>query len=316
VKRIVLLLAMLAFAGPAAGQPSAADVTVRATVDRTAVWVGDRVRYTLEFRCSGDLDVLPDDLTKERLPIRGGEVLDVETTQEETAEGTVRRTRYTLVTYAVDTTEMAVDAFPVRYFSRRTVGADTQARPTGQLTVPRTVVAIRSTLPDSGRLPELREPALPRPAPRYVSSARRVGLTLIALAIVPVALVVLDIAGRLRRLRAGAPRRQTRRQHATAMEELTALHPDSQEERIAAFQRLDQVVREHLQLVGRIPAPALTPDEIGRTLESRTDPAEAQSIATLLETCERARYAPEPIRADDWSAAIAAAESVVRRRTL
>jgi hypothetical protein len=311
---ILLLAALLATTSVARAQSAAEKVTVRVFTERTAVWTGDRVQYTLEFMCPGALDVLPEDLAKERLPLRGAEVLTVDTAEESVPNGTIRRVRYNLATYAVDVKEITIDAFTVRYFSRRTIGATTQTAPQGEIGVPRTIIAIRSTLPDSGRLPDFRTPAGLRQAPRYARFARPVGWALVAIAILPVALVVLDVAGRLRRLRAGTPRRRVKRQHTTEIEELSNLSPGTADERVRAFERLDRVVRQHIELTTGIPALALTPGEIARALRERPGPTAADDIEALLDTCERARYAADPIQGDEWDRSLRAAEGVVRGR--
>ena len=299
----------------AAGQSDIVKIDVLRSVDRTAVWVGDTLRYTLEFSAPPDLDVLAEDLLKERLPVKGAEVLGVQSSERRAGNRTVRVVEFTLATYAVEATEIVIEGFPVRYFSRRAVGG-TQVAPAGQVIVPRTVVAIRSTLPDSGRLPDLRHPRAIRQAPRYLRLAQPVGLVLIALAIVPVALMLLDVAGHLRRLRAGAPRRKARRVQAVVLDELAASEPASAQERIVAFERLDHLVRDHIALAAGIPARALTPAEIAAAVRARPGSPSAEVIESLLLTCERARYAPNPVSDEAWREAVSTAAGIVRRRTL
>ena len=295
-------------------QPPAGQVAVRVAVERTAVWVGDRLQYTLEFTSPESLDVLPEDLAKERLPVRGAEVRAVEVSAAEIAGSTIRRVRYTLATFAVDTKEITIDSFAVRYFARHTVGATTQVAPLGEITVPRTIVAIRSTLPDSGRLPDFRTPVGLRAAPRYAPLAQPIGVALIAIAIVPVAVLVLNVAGRIRQLRAGTPRRRARRQHTSEMDELSTLAPVTQEECVRAYERLDRVLRQHLELRAGLPAAALTPAEIARALREGPSSSSADDVEAVLDTCERARYAPGPIPDDQWLHTLRVAEGVVRRR--
>jgi hypothetical protein len=307
-----VLAGVLLSALPAA-QSDIATIDVRRSVDRTAVWVGDTVRYTLEFSLPSDLDVLAEDVTKERLPVKGADVLAIEMSERRTASGWVRIIDVTMATYAVDAPEIVIEGFPVRYFSRRTVGS-TQVAPAGQVVVPRTVVTIRSTLPDSGRLPDLREPRGVRQAPRYLRFAQPVGLAMVALAVVPVGLLLLDVAGRVRRLRAGGPRRKARRMQAGALAALSASDPASPQERVEAFERLDRLVRDHLELVAGIPARALTPAEITTALQARPG-TPSESIESLLATCERARYAPDPLGAEVWRDAVSAAERIVGSRS-
>jgi hypothetical protein len=83
---------------------------------------------------------------------------------------------------------------------------------------------------------------------------------------------------------------------------------------VRAFERLDRVVRQHIELTTGIPALALTPGEIARALRERPGPTAADDIEALLDTCERARYAADPIQGDEWDRSLRAAEGVVRGR--
>jgi hypothetical protein len=310
-----LLVASLALPAALSGQsPAVPKVTVQVSIDRTAAWIGDRVHYTIEFLCEGDADLLAEDLAKEKLPLRGGEVLSVETEHEPSAAGSVRRWRYTITSYAVDAAEISIESFPVRYFSRRTIGSTTQTPPAGQVTVARRVLALRSTLPDGGRLPELREPAALRVQPGYLRYLRPAGLVLVAIAIVPVALMLLDAGGWIRRARATRPRRESRRGHATALEELTLLQPASHQDRVRALAQLDHLVRDHLRLTTGIPAHALTPAEIGDELKGRPERTDAHTVESLLARCERARYAPDPVPSDAWNESLSTAQALLRGR--
>ena len=293
-----------------------AQVEVRRSVDRTAVWVGDRLRYTIEFTMAGDLDVLAEDVARQRLPIKGGDVIGHDTSERVTASGRVRIVQFTITTVAVNAPEIVIEQFPVRYFSRRTVG-ETQVAPAGQVTVPRLVIPIRSTLPDTGRLPELREPqTLASPAP-YLRFARRVGLVLMALALVPVVVMLVDVGAYVRRVRAGSPRRKAWRAHGHLLEELAARHPETPHERLEAYERLDHLVRDHLEVAAAIPARALTPAEIGIALrDRRAGGGLPDTIQSLLTDCERSRYAPDPPSSDAWRDAVNAAAEIVRLRKI
>ena len=190
---VAAVIACLVNAGATSAQ---VPVEVRTTVSRSAVWPGDRTIFTVELRCAPQFDILFDDLAAGRLRVDGGEVVDVQEDHDE--RGQLRRFRYTLVTYRVDIPEMRIAAFPVRYYMRRAGGV--QGAPAGQVMVPPTLVAVRSVIPDGEGTPTVRVPAGFRPAPRYLALAQPLGLTLIALAIVPVIVMSIDVAGRARRM--------------------------------------------------------------------------------------------------------------------
>lgn len=307
---IAILLATALSAQTADVKP----VEVRVHTDRTAMWIGDRVTYTIELRCAPDVDLLLDDLSKDRLRVSGGEIAEVIEDHDEGDGPRVRRMHYRLTTYRVDAREIKIDPLVVRYFSRRNMDAVAQATPAGQVTVPPTVVAIRSTLADSGRLPELRYPVSGRLLPKYLRFVQPVGLALIALAILPTLVFALDIAGRARAAWARRAVHRSRREHRTSFEQLKTLSPSSDAEQIRAYEQLDTVVREHLRASTGVPAHALTPGELRRSLSQRSPAFATDEVEELLTRCERARYAPEPPAREGWAESIRCAEHVMRRR--
>src|SRR5262245_25960823 len=52
-------------------------VEVRTSLNRTAVWVGDLVSYSIELRCAPQVDIVTEDLASERLKVDGLEIRDV-----------------------------------------------------------------------------------------------------------------------------------------------------------------------------------------------------------------------------------------------
>ncbi|HVL69722.1 MAG TPA: hypothetical protein VM364_20865 [Vicinamibacterales bacterium] len=311
---VLAAVAVICLGADAVAQPGPpGPVSVRATLDRTAMWVGDRVGYTIELVTDAGVDILLDDLAADRLIIEGGEILESGTEEEARGTRRVRRVRHTVTAFGIDTPAVRIPAFSVRYFSSAAVAGGAGAAPAGQVVVPPAVIAVRSTLPDGPRLPDLREPVALPAAAGYAGVARPVGLVLVAVAAVPVVFVAIGAGSALRRLwaRRGTVRPRRRRNAAV---ELRALAPVSPADHAAAYERLDALVREHLQLVTGIPATALTPAEVRRALEARTPSRPHEEVETLLELCERWRYAPDPPASSPWSDAVRRAEAILRRR--
>jgi hypothetical protein len=312
---IFALTSGLAAASSLASQPPSvpSPVQVRTSLDRTAMWIGDRVTYTVELQSSSGVDVLLDDLAADRLQIEGGEAIRVDT-EDGAGAGDIRRVRFVITTFRVDTPEVRIAPFTVRYFARGTLSAAGQTAPAGEVTVPQAVIAIRSTLPEGGRLPELREPSALRPAPRYVRVAGAVGLALIALAVVPFALVSADLPRLVRRSVAVGRAGWNRRRQRQGIEDLRALNPSTPDERISAYAQLSQAIREHLRLTTGIPAHAMTPAEVREALERRGSGALAAEAESLLAACERSQYSPAPLTPDGWRDAMRQADEIVRRK--
>jgi len=95
---VVLLLA------PSVGFAQQAP-QVSSSVDRTAIWIADRVTYSVDIVCAPGVDVLLDDVSKEKLRLTGLEIVSTDATATTDAEGrTSHHLRYVLTTYKVGAT--------------------------------------------------------------------------------------------------------------------------------------------------------------------------------------------------------------------
>ena len=121
VKSIAIgFVALFVAATAVYAQPPA--VHARAFVDRTAIWVGDHVTYTVEIVCPRGFDVLLDDLSKDKLKLDGLDALATDSSQTTAADGTTTHDfRYVLTTFHVDMPSVSVAPFSVRYYLSRPV---------------------------------------------------------------------------------------------------------------------------------------------------------------------------------------------------
>jgi hypothetical protein len=290
-------------------------VEIRTAVNRTAVWVGDRVTYTIEFRCAPGVDLLLDDLAKERLAITGGEIIGLESDRGVSPAGrAIHRMRLTLVTHAIDAAAITMAAIPVRYYAATPGQRASSGAPAGQVTVPPLAVAVRSTLPATNAEIALRPPAELRPAPAYLRLAEPIGLALVIVAILPLVLGNLDLARRVRAFRSRHHERRARKTQRGSFAQIRELEPMSDTARIEAYERLDTFLRDHLDGSTGIAARSLTPVEVQHAVESRAPWLTPHDVGGLLDACERARYDREPPTADDWREAVRRAEEVVTAR--
>jgi hypothetical protein len=314
IRRVVIVMA-LAWAGaafeagaqprarapePAGAQPQTsavaasgnADVAVRSSVSQTAMWVGDPVVFTVEIECSPSYDILVDDLSKEKLPLEGLELIDSETSRIQAESGAASyRFGYRVTTYETGNVPLRIGEMTVRYGRRRAGGRVEESAPAGEVRVVGATLALRSTLPDDASAAGTRDVEPLGRAPMSVRLARPVGLGLILLSAAPVVIWAIAL---LRRVRPKVRRQQTRavrRQTRAALEELD-LDTADEARRREAFTRLDGIVRQHLVDTANIPARALTPREVARRLSESGSKLPVEAIETVLADCERARYAP------------------------
>ncbi|MBI2220090.1 MAG: hypothetical protein HYU53_02665 [Acidobacteria bacterium] len=267
-------------------------VEIRTRASRTAVWVGDRVTFTVDVTCAPGVDILTDDLAKERLKLTGLEL--VSATSRRTAldsGGVAYRFDYELATYEVESESVQIDHLPVRYYMRRPGLRLQDAAPAGETSARGAQIARRSTIPDSLPRFGIRDERTPADLPRALGWARPAGAGLALVSAAPVALLVLSLAWRYR------PRRARRPRHATpltqrTLDDLRTLDFSQAAQRREAYGRLDAALRRHLAGLTGMPVESLTAAELIPRLNGHARGVPVDALAALLGDCERARYAP------------------------
>lgn len=293
MSRRVLLTAVIVVCARVA---SGAEAQVRATssVDRTAIWVADRVTYTIDVVCDRGVDILLDDLAKEKLRLNGLEILSSDSSQTtDAADRTTHRLRYVMTTYRVDTPALSVEPVSVRYYARRPGQRLQDMAPAGEVVVPGAAIAFRSTLPDRQPIYGLRDARDRSPRDPFFVRAQSIGVALVIVSLAP-ALLVLAAALRRRTLRAPGRRsaRQARKDKRDALERLRTLDVSSEEERRRAYDEISAAVREHVAAAASVPAPSLTAAEVQTELEGARGRVPRETVAALLAECDAARYGP------------------------
>lgn len=288
-------MALFGLAPLAAGAPPPGDVEVKTSLSRTALWPGDRVLYTLEIACAPNVDVVTDDLLPEKLSLSGLEVVSSDRQRSEGAGGSVTYVvRHQLASYDVAAPKLGIGEQGVRYYVRRARQRLEDAAPAGEVRVPGSALALRSTLPDELTRLATRDGRGSEPLPAALAYARPVGLALVLLSAAPVALWAFGVARRARATRSRSQKRQRQSSSSTrsALEALRDADVQDAAARRDAFSRLDALLRQHLAVAADLPARALTAAEITARLRANGKALPADSIGALLLDCERARYGP------------------------
>src|SRR6476620_6690395 len=121
----LVLITLIAPVAQAAQNPPGAlggpaPVSARSRLDRPAIWVADRVTFSVDIECARDYDIQPEDLSRDKLSLAPGLDLVASDVQREAHDGITHYTvRYVLTTYRVDVATLTVAPLPVRYFVRR-----------------------------------------------------------------------------------------------------------------------------------------------------------------------------------------------------
>jgi hypothetical protein len=280
---------------PAAQKASAPPpMQVRTHVNRTAAWVGDSIEWTVELLLAPTVDVIEDDLAGEKLALVGLELVGAETERTTSADGALtHRVRYRLSAFDVAETDLRIAPLTVRYYARRPGQRAEDLQPAGEVVVPGTTLAWRSTIPSRLRVIDLRQDRAPQPAPEALRWARPVGLGLLVASAAP---VLLWVAGRARELRRPRERRPTlrasRRETRDALKSLATAETSTAEELRAAYARLNDVLRRYVAETTGVPAAALTPEEIAARLNGRRMRPDAETLREILAECDQACYGP------------------------
>jgi hypothetical protein len=267
---------------------------VTSSVDRTAIWIADRVTYSVDLVCGPGVDVLLDDISKEKLRLTGLEIVSTDATATTDAEGrTSHHLRYVLTTYKVDGPGLSIEPLTIRYYAARPGQRLQESAPAGDVRIPGAALALRSTLPDNPSTSVLRDGREPASRPWEFARARQLGLAAVILSLAPAAFV---LAGAIRRrTRAVVSKRSKRRvraDHRATLERLRTLDVATDDDRRRAYDEISAAVREHVAARSHVAATALTAEELDMALASAGGRLPRESIASLLASCDAARYAP------------------------
>jgi hypothetical protein len=279
---------------PQDGHTSPPEVQVTSSVDRTAIWVADRVTYSINLVCAPGVDVLLDDLAKEKIRLNGLEFVSTDETQTTDAAGrTTHRLRYVLTTFRVDVTSLTIEPVSARYYVRKPGQRLQDVAPAGDVRIPGAGIAFRSTLPDGQAEYRLRDARQAAPRQWLFARTRQFGIAAVILSLAPAAFL---LAGAVRRRNAAVAARPSKRQirvdHRAALERLRSMDVETEEDRRRAYDEISGAVRAHVAARAHVPAAALTAEELEHALESARGRIQRETVTSLLSTCDTARYAP------------------------
>jgi hypothetical protein len=287
-----VLVALMVLGGAVAGAAEP-DVTVRTSIDRTAIWVADRLTYTVELACRRGIDVLADDLSRDKLKTEGLEVIGSETDRRSAPDGaTIYRFQYVLTTYRTDAQTLKIAPLTVRYAVKRAGGRLEDAAPAGEVPVPGATVVLRSVLPDDQDPSGIRSDKPPDERPLRFTALQPIGIGLVIVSAVPALLAIAALVRRSHRPRVRRSSRAARHDTRASLEAVRTMDVATPEARREVFTRLDTLVREHLRDSCGVAAASLTPHEVPFALATTSTSTPATLVADVLATCEVARYAP------------------------
>jgi len=289
-------------------------VFVRSSVDRSAIWIGDRFSFIVTVECTNGTDILTDDLSRDRLETQDLDILGVEETREDLGEGLiVYRFVYHLTTYSFLPATKQIGEMLLRYYVRRPGQRPEDIVPAGEITVPGATVVVRSLLPDNLDSAQYRYEREPAPRATALTLMQPVGIGLVILSIVPVVFWAVALQRKLRHRQRRQSARRLRLHERAALDEVRALDVEGEAGRRSAYDRLSALVRSHVTGAWGVNADGLTPDEIALALSAQGHSEVSAGAVQFLDICDKARYgrSEELPSSDACRAAVDQAEQLI-----
>jgi hypothetical protein len=291
VKKIVLVTLLLALPGLAAAQQTdkKPPVTITPQVNRTAIWVGDDLRYTIRAVYDANVEMVLDNFTKERLPLAPFTIRDIDIRHTDWADNKKAvEITLTLTTFETGKPDLTIPLVPLYYFVRET-GVAEKERPVDSVPAAPQPVGLRSALVADSLIPRTSKPPQ---SPGFAVALLPFGLGLVGL-------FGLGAYGGWRTWRKMHPDEMTGQLSREAREKiardsLSRLHADVPASGDDPRQWSGAMAAALRGMVGdlfQIPSAAQTPDEIEAALtRSGADTALAAQVRTLLGQCDDLRY--------------------------
>lgn len=315
-------------AGPTAKTASPADrqarqteaatlrdyVAVRSSMDRSAVWIGDRFSFIVDVDCTHGTDIITDDLSRDRLQLQDLDILSVEETRDDRGDGrTVYRFTYHLTTYSFYPPTKLIGEMRLRYFVRRPGQRPEDIEPAGEVMVPGTTVVVRSLLPDDANHARYRTDRPPMARAAALAMLQPIGIGLVIVSAVPAVLWLVALQRRWSHRRRRPSVRKLRHDERASLDHVRALDVEAEEGRRQVFDQLSALLRTHVTGAWGVNANGLTPTEIGAALSAEGKGDVSADATSFLDACEKARYGrPEELPSRDAClAAIDKAEQMI-----
>ena len=266
-----------------------APVEVTAQLDKTAIWIGDTLRYTIRAVYEPNVELVLDNFTKERLPLAPFVIRQIDIRHKDWAAGKkAAEITLALTTFETRKGDVTIPLVPLYYFVREP-GALDKERPVDSLAAPAIPVGLRSALVAESLIPRTSTP--PQPP--------GLGAALIPLVLGLAGLIALGAYGGRRLWRHLHPVATTGQLSHEARERivrdsLARLHaevPAPGDDARKWSGTMAATLRNMMADLFQIPAAAQTPEEVEAALaRSGADASLAAQVKTVLGQCDALRY--------------------------
>jgi hypothetical protein len=286
----LLFLAAVQFEAATAAQKTEPPYSIAVRLDRSAIWVGDPLTYTVEIVHARNIQFALDSLKKENLTLSPFVVRDVRVDERPWRDDKkILEVVLHLTTYETGKPELQIPPLALYYFRRQDGVPDKDAR-AQPIKLPPQRVAVRSTLPaGQARLREFKP--LKTVNPGLAIGAFVLGLLGIGTIGSYALLGIWRAARRERTVKRPSGRRARARRTREALRGIRDMAHQSPAEMAAVFAESGRFLREFVTESQAVETRGLTPGEAEQALrKAGLNGAFADQVRTVLERCEDGLY--------------------------
>jgi hypothetical protein len=287
---LLLFVAVELEAAAPASQKPQLPFSITTRLDRTAIWVGDSLEYTIQVIHPRSVQFVVDDLKKENLALPPFVLRTVRAEERDWRDDKkLFEVILLLTTYESGKSELVVPPVALYYFRRDGSVSEKEARAQA-IRIPPQKIALRSTLP--GGQPRLREFKQIQPVePTYAIGALVLGLIGMGFVGSRVTARLWHAVHRDKVVRRPVSRRVRQRWVHEGLQRIRQMAKEPPKDPQAFYAEIGQFMRQYLTEWLDVEARGLTPVEAEQALHAAGyNGAFAQRVRTVLEQCEEAQY--------------------------
>jgi hypothetical protein len=286
----LLLFVAVKLEAATASQKGQIPFSITTRLDRTAIWVGDSLEYTIQVIHPRSVQFVVDDLKKENLSLPPFVLRAIRVEERDWRDDKrLLEVVLLLTTYESGKSELVVPPVALYYFRRDGAVSEKEARALA-IRIPPQKIALRSTLP--GGQPKLREFKQIQPVdPTYAIGALVLGLIGMGFVGSRVASRLWHAVHRDRVIKRPVSRRVRERWVHEGLQRIRQMAKDPAKEPQSFYAAIGQFMRQYLTEWLDVEARGLTPLEAEQALQAAGyNGTFAQRVRTVLEQCEEAQY--------------------------
>lgn len=287
----LLLFAAVPLQAAGTSQKPSIPFSVTTRLDRTAIWVGDSLEYTIQVIHPRSVQFIADDLKKENLSLPPFVLRDIRAEEREWQEDKqLFEVVLLLTTYESGKADLLIPPVALYYFTRDGAVTEKEARAQA-IRIPPQKIALRSTL--TGGQPKLREFKQIHPVdPTYGIAALVLGLIGMGFVGTRATAQLWRAVHRDKVVKRPVSRRVRERWIQERLGQIRQMAKEPSTEPQAIYAAASEFMRQYLTEWLDVEARGLTPGETEQALQAAGYNGDfSQRVRSVLAQCEEIQYA-------------------------